>query len=1214
MPTQELAEKLPLATLDLAGYINIRLSKNLQTDTRVLNLYRIRRAKVHSALLWLIKNNPHYADLTIDFNALASLPEDGIPMTIVRELADEESQEQPVPMGQEFRTDIHESGLVEHVHVLTKQNVAEQMFQKFLHITSNTYLSDWMPDVFAKAFPWLFPNGQHAPSLQSKRKGMSFASHIRWLLNYRDRRFSHDHAFLFLALNAQQRAHVCSMAKFCFRNSISSNMNIIQVTGDEIRDAITQLKSKTPVTNPHVIALMKRLKIVTGHAKGSYSSRLAMRSKIQSMNYIYGCPAIFLTINPCDIHSQLAMTIAGQAFDPVTLNGFPVRSERERILASDPVACAKFCNLIFESTIQYLLGFFPKDHCFHKKNIGIFGKPLAYAGTIEEQGRKALHMHLLLWLDGFDLETVQLRLQSDSEFKERIIQYLNSTISEYCEGIFFHDPEEASRFASSSPKCSTPSHIDLDHGHSVYPKMRTCVEWNPHESEDRHDLDKEKYSTCSLTTFHPDAIGYENLNKYDVQTLVIDSQIHVHNKTCTKNKQSHCRMRFGKKIQPKTFLNDDGQIQLKRSHPYMNAYNETLLTLLRCNMDVKFVASASYAKTLNFYITNYITKMNMQFTTMYDLCSTAVDRINAKEKEGLDSDEQSKRLVLACFSKMKTAEEVGAPMAALLQLGLPDFHCSDEFALLDFSHFYYYQSPNFSNNAHDELLDDIELKDSTVVRVNQLTDYLYRNHSLHHLSVLEFYRNYYKVMLRGSEKISHLRFISGHPQSESHVIRIRKNAVIPQFIGKSIPSHKNKDEFAYSMLLLIYPYSITSPLSLVETTWEIWLQDYQKEIHCSQFHCQFVKNIILYQQGSDSDPPDSEKGDLLTRDFEDVTQVNSETVDSVIDTIDPMEHIDFEDYVTFFDLGHSEAPVSTCPYLAPITPVSSMWSVTKVPYVIKLQESTSIHPSVINVTENSFVENPLVIVRDMTNSVAQIQQFITQLGFQGRQRLVVSTFLLFCVTMNVTDNPSATNVVGVVLGEGGTGKSKVITAINSYFTINNQSNAIRLTSPTGVGAANILGMTIHSLLSLMSRNPNFNDLSEKLNGVNVLIIDEFAFLGLDTLHQIDSTLRKLWPTEHHRHTMPFGGYHILFIGDFMQLPPVRSYSIYTSLQSISKLKNSSKKTDYLNGLQSWAAINFVIVLRKNYRIFDILYQTILTAIRTETFTDAHYEYLKVIVF
>ncbi len=38
----------------------------------------VRKQKVHNALVWLI-NNPHYSELTINEDALNSLPENGVP-------------------------------------------------------------------------------------------------------------------------------------------------------------------------------------------------------------------------------------------------------------------------------------------------------------------------------------------------------------------------------------------------------------------------------------------------------------------------------------------------------------------------------------------------------------------------------------------------------------------------------------------------------------------------------------------------------------------------------------------------------------------------------------------------------------------------------------------------------------------------------------------------------------------------------------------------------------------------------------------------------------------------------------------------------------------------------------------------------------------------------------------------------------------------------
>jgi len=40
---------------------------------------RVRRQKVLQAITWLKDKNPFYADIVIDYDALACLPEDGIP-------------------------------------------------------------------------------------------------------------------------------------------------------------------------------------------------------------------------------------------------------------------------------------------------------------------------------------------------------------------------------------------------------------------------------------------------------------------------------------------------------------------------------------------------------------------------------------------------------------------------------------------------------------------------------------------------------------------------------------------------------------------------------------------------------------------------------------------------------------------------------------------------------------------------------------------------------------------------------------------------------------------------------------------------------------------------------------------------------------------------------------------------------------------------------
>ena len=81
----ELATSLPRYPKHLAVII-------IKVTGRV-NAFRdvtVRRLKVHNALIWLINNNPYYAGLTINDNALNSLPENGVPPDLMTVETDED--------------------------------------------------------------------------------------------------------------------------------------------------------------------------------------------------------------------------------------------------------------------------------------------------------------------------------------------------------------------------------------------------------------------------------------------------------------------------------------------------------------------------------------------------------------------------------------------------------------------------------------------------------------------------------------------------------------------------------------------------------------------------------------------------------------------------------------------------------------------------------------------------------------------------------------------------------------------------------------------------------------------------------------------------------------------------------------------------------------------------------------------------------------------
>jgi hypothetical protein len=90
----------------------------------------------------------------------------------------------------------------------------------------------------------------------------------------------------------------------------------------------------------------------------------------------YGCPIIFMTLNPADNHSPLALLYAGERielreFDP---DHYPYQ-DRVRNMVSNPLAVVEY----FHNTIQTIIEGPLKG--------GLFGDLLHHFGTIEYQGR-----------------------------------------------------------------------------------------------------------------------------------------------------------------------------------------------------------------------------------------------------------------------------------------------------------------------------------------------------------------------------------------------------------------------------------------------------------------------------------------------------------------------------------------------------------------------------------------------------------------------------------------------------------------------------------------------------------------------------------------------------------------------------------------------------------------------------------------------------------
>ena len=142
-----------------------------------------------------------------------------------------------------------------------------------------------------------------------------------------------------------------------------------------------------------------------------------------------------------------------------------------------------------------------------------------------------------------------------------------------------------------------------------------------------------------------------------------------------------------------------------------------------------------------------------------------------------------------------------------------------------------------------------------------------------------------------------------------------------------------------------------------------------------------------------------------------------------------------------------------------------------------------------------------------------------------------------------------------ITGKAGTGKTTFLRKFRAETT-----KQTAVVAPTGVAAVNAGGATIHSFFqlpltpftptssgreSLIARMKMNNSRRRVIRELEVLVIDEISMVRADVLDAIDTVLRSV----RHRHSEPFGGVQMVFIGDMYQLSPVAKADEWRILSS-----------------------------------------------------------------
>ncbi|KAI3286470.1 hypothetical protein DTO002I6_8141 [Penicillium roqueforti] len=299
-----------------------------------------------------------------------------------------------------------------------------------------TLMDHWTdPHYFTAAFPTLFPAGIGG-HLDERTIPVWLAAFADWALRHHSRRFARHKTFMYLLYDViQLRKSSMGNGFLVKRQNWQSTMNdITSLTVNQLQDAAKMLAAGQKIEDPVIRRLLRTIETVGMQVPGSVAQKLKMRSEIRGLIARYGMPAFWITINPSDLRNPLVLILAGVEYSGDHL---PTANAtiREAAATSNPVAVAEFFHHVCKAVLDGLFA-------TNTGQIGILGNLSNHFAVVETNGRGMLHLHRLAWARGnLAFTSLRDRLLQDSEFAARMIRYLESIITQGVDVSIPHDPE-----------------------------------------------------------------------------------------------------------------------------------------------------------------------------------------------------------------------------------------------------------------------------------------------------------------------------------------------------------------------------------------------------------------------------------------------------------------------------------------------------------------------------------------------------------------------------------------------------------------------------------------------------------------------------------------------------------------------------------------------------------------------------------------------------
>ncbi|KAJ2914233.1 hypothetical protein MD484_g6191, partial [Candolleomyces efflorescens] len=674
----------------------------------------------------------------------------------------------------------------------------------------------------------------------------------------------------------------------------------------------------------------------------------------------------------------------------------------------------------------------------------------------------------------------------------------------------------------------------------------------------------------------------------------------------------------------------------------INNINRLMVYLFGCNTDTSCLSSGTAITATSGYVADYLVKVTLKtyqiFSSIYDV----FERNPELATESKDDASAARKLILKMANSLTAKMEFyWRNYVAEVLRSWEDVLEAQENAQGPLQTSY---GPTVSGTdqtgaaAEDRVAEDdmedqrgsevdkvvLSRKNGVIFAKSTVDDYKMRPPELNGLCLFDWVQCVVRKPSNGAKKVpvGLYQFAEGHPQRDTCFVQFdckRIHTTVPTFLGPSLPRRDAEDREFYcaTMMTFFVPWRTGLDLKTSEEDWVNAFDNHDfsgrylkimENMHIryecydarDDFHAQLkaqARNKELEDCGSgecsDMEDPDNGLEELDIDDLGD-DMMGSWSRGRLAEMRDVENMLRRAGWV----IGERRNQGTLNQFCPEKTMSGSRWKalVTKEKNKILNARKNDV-ASQANVDEDLnleiFNQNDARIVP----GAYLLSNFRVQdVDIVKHMQIIVERFSLnkeqeraFRIIANHSVSKTGEQLKMYIGGMGGTGKSQVIKAIQTWFEERNEAHRMVVLAPTGAAASILKGSTYHTFLGVrtgehrsgkLPGGPSLDEAKIRMQGVDYIFIDEVSMISCHDFFCIDLQCKYISGLLE----MPFGGFNMVLAGDFAQLPPARPHSLYSSGVSRSQIKGQKpKEQEETLGLLMWHQFVTVVILKTNMR-------------------------------